>query len=143
MLLEDAIKAELPFVSNAMIVGDARKYLTVLVTMKTGVDEQTAEPTAALTSAAKRALAESGAPGLATVADVTASAAARSAIERGIVRANKRAISRAQHVQKFDILPEDFSIGNTMLTPTQKLKRSVVLKRYRKIVDRLYASSRL
>ena len=59
-------------------------------------------------------------------------------LEEGLKAANKNAISRAQNVQKFAILPCDFTQDGDELTPTMKLKRSVVLKKYADVVAGLY-----
>jgi len=44
--------------------------------------------------------------------------------------ANEKAISRAQQVNSFYLLPEDFTVENELLTPTLKLKRKSVVKKY-------------
>lgn len=61
-------------------------------------------------------------------------------ISDGMKRANMRAASRAQHVQKFIIIPRDFSIGGNELTPTMKVKRSVVEKMYKEEIEKMYTS---
>ena len=48
----------------------------------------------------------------------------RKIINEGLKKANEKAISRAQYVQDFIILPEDFSVENDTLTSTLKLKRN-------------------
>lgn len=54
-----------------------------------------------------------------------------------------RAISKAQTVRKWLILPNDFSIEGGELTPTMKLKRGEVMKKYPGEVDQLYIDAKL
>jgi len=59
-------------------------------------------------------------------------------IEAGIKRANKRAASNAQMIQKFEIVAEDFTIEGNELTPTLKLKRRIVLDKYKELIEKMY-----
>ena len=61
-----------------------------------------------------------------------------SAIQAGIDRANKQAISRAACVQKWTILPLDVSIPGGELGPTLKLKRFFFNNKYSEAIERLY-----
>ena len=46
--------------------------------------------------------------------------------------------ARAGHIRKFVVLPQSLTIESGELTPTMKVKRKVVLDRYREVVDGLY-----
>ena len=50
-----------------------------------------------------------------------------------------RAVSKAESVRAFRILPEDFTIEGGELTPTLKVKRQVVADRYAEFIDDIYA----
>ena len=65
------------------------------------------------------------------------------AVMEGIALYNEKAISRAQRVQIVTVLGEDFSVDNGLLTPTLKLKRKEVLKRYADVVETMYIEPKL
>ena len=131
VLIEDEIKRQLDCVANAMVVGDQKKFLTVLLTLKTKPDADGLPLGADLAKDAALC-------GCATIADAAASADYKKMIEDGLKKANANAISRAQNVQKFAILPVDFTQEGNELTPTMKLKRKVVLEKYADVVAGLY-----
>jgi long-chain acyl-CoA synthetase len=111
-VLEDRLRAH-PLVSQCMVVGDAQPYIACLVTL----DEE--ELPAWLTAHGKPAdLAPSQ---LREDPEITAE------IQRAVDEANQ-AVSRAESIRKFRILGADFTEESGELTPTLKLKRSVVLK---------------
>lgn len=56
----------------------------------------------------------------------------------GMKEANKKTESNAQIVQKWKLLPCDFSEKTGELTPTMKLKRSVVVEKYHSLIESLY-----
>jgi long-chain acyl-CoA synthetase len=60
------------------------------------------------------------------------------AVQEAVDRAN-RAVSKAESIRKFRILPNDFTIEGQELTPTLKVKRNVVADRYRDEIEALYA----
>ncbi|XP_034475614.1 very long-chain-fatty-acid--CoA ligase bubblegum [Drosophila innubila] len=139
--IENIIKKELDGISNAFLVGEQRKYLTVLVSIKTEVDKDTGAPLDELTHESSVWMKSLGVEHK-TLTDILNAGPCPKvwkSIEDGIKRANKQSISNAQKVQKFAILPHDFSIVTGELGPTLKVKRNVVNKMYADIIEKLYA----
>ena len=120
-----------------MVVGDMRKFLTCLFTLKEDVPGS-----GKLDLSAVNYLADRGCKAT-TVAEGMKDEKLRKLLAEGLKKANEKAISRAQHVQDFVILPEDFSVDNGTLTPTMKLKRKEVLKRYAGLIEGLYTKPAL
>merc|ERR1711920_649304 len=118
ILLEDKIKEKLPVLSNVVAIGDKRKFLTALFTL--------------------RVKKENGITGVTTVAQARDSAEVKAYLDKGLAAANKEAISRAQNIGKFTILDGDFSEAAGEMTPTLKLKRNVVNKKYADVIDEMY-----
>jgi len=135
VLLESLIKERLPALSNVMMIGDRQKYLIALITLKLmpnglgGFTDQL-DPAAAAVD-----------PSCKTFADTQKSKIWADYIAKGIEDANGKAISRAQYTRKFCILPGDFSpVGEVPeLTPTMKLRRDVVQKKYLQQIKDTYA----
>ena len=59
-------------------------------------------------------------------------------IQKGLEEANRKAISNAQRVRKFTILLMNFTVESGLVTPTMKLKRSVISRTFHKEIDRMY-----
>ena len=117
VLIEDKLKEEMPFVSNAMVVGDRKKYLTVLLSLKTVADlEKGGAPTSELTAECMDALKAVGCEAT-TVEEAMGNDKLKTAIANGIAAANVHAISRAARVQKGELIPVDFSVPGGELTP--------------------------
>ena len=64
-------------------------------------------------------------------------------VEKCIVETNKRAISRAANIRKFQLIPDDFSIPEDELTPTLKLRRNVTSAKYKNVIERMFAEPKL
>ena len=58
-------------------------------------------------------------------------------VEDAIEDGNK-AVSRAEAVREFRILPEDFTIEGGEITPTLKLRRAIIMKKYAETVEDIY-----
>lgn len=139
MPIEEAVKTELPIVSCAMLIGDQRKFLSMLLTLKCTLDPDTSDPTDNLTEQAVEFCQRVGSKA-STVSDIVGKKdqAVYQAIEEGIQKVNRNAAARPYHIQKWAILQRDFSISGGELGPTMKLKRLTVLEKYKDIIDSFY-----
>lgn len=137
--IEDAIKEEVAIISNAMVIGDKRKFLSCFLTLKVVVDVETGEPSDKLTDVALQFCKSVGSEAT-TVSEIlsTKDEKIMKAIQDGVDRANKKAVSRAQKVQKWALLEKDFSIPGGELGPTLKLRRPIVAKMFKDKIDAFY-----
>ncbi|XP_058231633.1 long-chain-fatty-acid--CoA ligase ACSBG2-like isoform X3 [Hemibagrus wyckioides] len=135
---EDLVKEELPIISNAVLVGDKKKFLSMLLTLKCKVDDN-GEPTDELTPLAIEFCRHHGVMA-SKVSEIinNKEPAIYKVIQEGIDRVNAKATSNAQKVQKWTLLSKDFSISGGELGPTMKLKRPVVSKMYKEEIDKFY-----
>jgi len=138
--IHDQIKEELPVISQVLLLGDKQKFLSCFLTLAVNVDPETMEPSRELTMVAKdwcRSIDSSAN----TVDDILRRPDARvmGAIQAGIDRVNKAATSNAQRVQKWMVLPRDFSLPGGELGPTMKVKRIYITKKYGQCIDKIYS----
>jgi long-chain acyl-CoA synthetase len=121
-VLEDQIRSHW-LVSQAMVVGDGRPYVACLITL----DEESLE---LWKERHKR-------PPGATAADLAADPELASDLQAAVDEANK-AVSRAEAVRRFRVLPGDLTEAAGYLTPSLKLRRNVVAKDFAGEIDALY-----
>jgi long-chain acyl-CoA synthetase len=117
--IEAALKESL-LISEAIVIGDRKKFLSALVT----IDE---------------AVAQKLAPDLAA-GQLAGSPAVRAAVQKQVDTVNE-ALARVEQIKKFAILPQAFSIANGELTPTLKLKRKVIAQRYETQINAMYTDA--
>jgi long-chain acyl-CoA synthetase len=117
--LEDRLRAS-PLISQCVVVGDGRPYIACLITL----DEE------GLEFWRKQ-------HGLAADADVTDNPELAADIQTAVDEANK-AVSRAESIRRFRILPSDFTEANGYLTPSLKVRRNLVIKDFAADIDALY-----
>ena len=124
-------------ISNCMVVGDKRKFLTMLVSLKVEVDSVHGTPTDKLAADALFVCQEIGSSAT-TYSAAKVDPLWKTYIDKGVKSANFKTTSSAQIVQKWAWLPVDFSEKAGDLTPTLKLKRNVVCEKYASLIDTLY-----
>ncbi|CAK9293851.1 unnamed protein product [Gordionus sp. m RMFG-2023] len=140
--IENAIKEELKdFISNVMIVGNKKRFLAVLLAIKTEMDEAN-KPTDIFTPLAKAWLDSVLSPNnnITTLNVLLKSKPVEldNAIQNAINKVNEKHCEKSVYIQKWVFVPRDFSLAGGELGPTLKLRRPVVLKRYSQIIDFIY-----
>ncbi|AYV82044.1 MAG: AMP-binding enzyme [Homavirus sp.] len=129
--IENNIKHCLPIISYAVVVGDQMKYLSVLLVLKM-------EPDTVLFSKQTQQLLKSIGSKCTDTITAEDDDKIKKYINDGIQCANKLATSNAHHIKKWKIVPNSFSIKTGELTPTMKLKRNYITKKYKYLIDQLY-----
>lgn len=120
-VLEDRVSSN-PLVSQVMVVGDAKPFIAALVTL---------DQDSATAWAVAHGLDDASIGQLAQNEDLVAE------VQSAVDDAN-RAVSRAEAIKAFRVLPQDLSIDGGELTPTLKVKRSVVASKYARVIQEIY-----
>jgi long-chain acyl-CoA synthetase len=119
--LENGLKIE-PLVSQVVVVGDRRNYVTALIT----VSEEAA-----------RKWAQENGLGQLSYPELTKRPEVRARIQKAVDALNAHLPSYAT-IKKFELLEQDFSQNTGELTPKLSVKRKVVLEKYKARVDAMY-----
>uniref|UniRef100_A0A0D9RBG6 long-chain-fatty-acid--CoA ligase n=1 Tax=Chlorocebus sabaeus TaxID=60711 RepID=A0A0D9RBG6_CHLSB len=137
--VETLVKRKIPIISNAMLVGDKLKFLSMLLTLKCEMNQMSGEPLDKLNLEAINFCRGLGSQA-STVTEIVKQQdpLVYKAIQQGINAVNQEAMNNAQKIQKWVILEKDFSIYGGELGPTMKLKRHFVAQKYKKQIDLMY-----
>ncbi|MBI1377620.1 MAG: AMP-binding protein [Frankiales bacterium] len=122
-VLEDRLRSHW-IVGQCMVVGDARPYVAALVT----IDPESFPVWRS----------EHGKDPAAEVADLAEDPDLRATVQHAVDDAN-RAVSQAESIRRFRIVPGDWTEEGGQLTPSMKLKRDVVMKELAGEVESLYS----
>jgi len=136
--IEDQIKKSCDGIADVMMVGDKRKYNIALITLKAKGANGEVPGTDDLDAGAVRVN-----PEVQTISGAMKDQVWIDTVTKAIESANsngKCCPNNSFTIQKFTILPTNFSEENNELTPTKKLKRAVVAKAYGELIDRIYAA---
>lgn len=120
--LEDKLRSH-PLISQAMVVGDGKPFIGLLVTL----DDD----------ALKRWKLNRNVPEGRSIRELAQDPVLRAEIQDAINDANST-VSHAEAIKKFYILDRDLTEEDNELTPTMKVKRNVVARRYSDEIDALY-----
>ncbi|WP_405737329.1 AMP-dependent synthetase/ligase [Streptomyces sp. NBC_00028] len=124
--VEGQFKAVCPYVSNILVHGADRNFCTALI---------------ALDEVAILGWAEENGLGGKSYAEVVADPAAVALVE-GYVKELNGGLQRWQTIKKFRLLPRDLDVEHGEITPSLKLKRPVVEREYKHLIDEMYAGTR-
>ena len=122
-VLEDRLRGHW-IISQCIVVGDSRPYIAALITID--ADSFPAWK------------AEHGKPEGATVAELATDSDLLASVQHAVDDAN-RAVSTAESIRRFRVLPTDWTEEGGQLTPSMKLRRSVILDEFATDVAALYA----
>jgi len=120
--IENALKTS-PYILNAMVVGDQRKFVVALIV-----------PNPTTVSAR---LAEEGLK-FSSHAELAAHPSAYALIENEVSRLTTH-LAQYENIKRFALLPDDFTFDSGSLTFTMKLKRRVVEKQFNDLIAKLYS----
>lgn len=124
-VLEDPLRSH-PLISQIVAIGDQRPFVSALITLD-----------------ADMLPGWLAAHGLETTMDMYTAAKHPAVLEslgRAIDKTNKQ-VSRAESIRKFSVLPTDFTVENGLLTPSLKVKRAEVNRRFAPAIEKLYSGS--
>ena len=121
-VLEDRLRSH-PLISQCMVVGDNKPFIAALIT----IDPDAIKPWAAANK-------KEGA----SIADLAKDSTLQAVIQTAVDETNK-AVSRAESIRKFTILPVDFTIAGGHLTAKLSVKRHVVAQQFAREIDELFA----
>ncbi|MFF8604732.1 AMP-dependent synthetase/ligase [Streptomyces sp. NPDC015346] len=124
--VEGRFKAVCPFVSNIVVLGADRNYCTALIALD--------EP-AILGWAAEHDLAGK------SYAEVVAAPQTQEMVQGYVDRLNE-GLQRWQTIKKFRLLPRDLDVEHGELTPSLKMKRPVVERTYKHLIEEMYEGAR-
>ena len=121
-VLEDRLRSH-PLISQCMVVGDNKPFIAALIT----IDPDAIKPWAVANK-------KEGA----SIADLAKDSTLQAVIQTAVDETNK-AVSRAESIRKFTILPVDFTIAGGHLTAKLSVKRHVVAQQFAREIDELFA----
>ncbi|MFD3581882.1 AMP-dependent synthetase/ligase [Streptomyces sp. NPDC058683] len=124
--VEGQFKAVCPYVSNILVHGADRNYCTALI---------------ALDEVAILEWAEENGLGGKSYAEVVAAPATVEMVD-GYVKQLNEGLQRWQTIKKFRLLPRDLDVEHGEITPSLKVKRPVVEREYKHLIDEMYAGTR-
>ena len=109
-----------PVVSQCVMIGDRKPFIAAIIALDLGETNAW--------------LASKGAECAASLEEASRNPIVRAEVERAVNKANELA-SRAESIRKFEIVPDEFTEENGLVTPSMKARRQAVVDHYRMLID--------
>lgn len=109
-----------PVVSQCVVIGDRKPFIASIISLD-------------LTET-NLWLESQGAERVENLEEATKNPIVRAEVERAVNKANEL-VSRAESIRKFEIVPDEFTEGNGLVTPSMKACRQAVVEHYRSLID--------
>lgn len=109
-----------PVVSQCVMIGDRKPFIAAIISLDLGETNAW--------------LASKGAECVASLEEASRNPIVRAEVERVVNKANELA-SRAESIRKFEIVPDEFTEENGLVTPSMKARRQAVVDHYRTLID--------
>lgn len=119
--IENALKANV-LIAQAAIIGDTRKYASVIISPHFPLLEDWARANGVLFTSRQELVSSD------KVRD----------LYRGIVEDLNKRLAQFETIKKIIIVPDEFTVATGEITPTLKLKRRVIEAKYKQQIDELY-----
>lgn len=121
--VENTVMAVIPYVSQVVVIGNERKYVTALLAL---------DPDSLFTWAKRRDKADL------SYAELTQLPEIRKSIDRFVRRVNKK-LERWEQIKRYEILSSELTLEEGTLTPSLKVRRFQVNELYSDLIEKMYA----
>jgi long-chain acyl-CoA synthetase len=119
--IENKLRAS-PFVKEAIVIGDGRKFITALIGIEGEIVGDWAQRNGVVYT---------------TYRDLTEQPEVRALVADLVEKANVE-LSRVEQIKTFRLLPKELDEDDAEVTATQKVKRRVIAERFRELIDEMY-----
>ena len=120
--VEGTIKAASPYVSQVIVHGDGRKYVSALIALDPDAIKEWADGTGLA---------------YASLTDLRSAPEVRTLVDGGVQQANGR-LERWETIKRWAFLPDELTVEQGEVTPSMKIRRAEVERRYADLLDSLY-----
>ncbi|RFT34443.1 long-chain fatty acid--CoA ligase [Bifidobacteriaceae bacterium NR019] len=129
-LSPNALEASLmssPIISQAVVIGDRKPFVSAIIALDL--------------SEVNTWLSSRGACPVRSLKEASRNGIVRAEVERAVSKANEL-VSRAESIRKFEIVPDEFTQANGLITPSLKARRQVVVERYNDLIEHVIYAPR-